>query len=138
MTTAIAAGAIDCDIHAEVPSIETLVPYLDERWREVIEVSGFRGPTDTAYPSTAATTLRPELRAAGVKPAGLAEVRADVLDGLGVACGILNCAYAVDSIHNPDAQIAVARAVNDWQAADWLAPEPRLRASIVVPNGYPD
>lgn len=137
-TTLVAAGAIDCDIHAEVPSIEALAPYLDDRWREVIRVSGFQGPLDTAYPASAATTLRPELRAAGLKAVGLPQVQADVLDGLGVAVGILNCAYAVDSLHNPDAQVAVARAVNDWLAAEWLAPEPRLRASITVPTGYPD
>jgi predicted TIM-barrel fold metal-dependent hydrolase len=28
---------------------------------------------------------------------------------------------------------ALARAVNDWQVADWVEPEPRLRASIVPP-----
>ena len=28
---------------------------------------------------------------------------------------------------------ALASAVNDWQVADWVEPEPRLRASIVLP-----
>ncbi len=28
---------------------------------------------------------------------------------------------------------AIATAVNDWQVAEWLEPEPRLRASIIVP-----
>ena len=28
---------------------------------------------------------------------------------------------------------ALATAVNDWQVAEWLDPEPRLRASIAVP-----
>jgi predicted TIM-barrel fold metal-dependent hydrolase len=31
----------------------------------------------------------------------------------------------------------MARAVNDWQIAEWLEPEPRLRASIVVPSRQP-
>src|SRR5262249_6637787 len=51
--------------------------------------------------------------------------------------GILNCTYAVDSIHNPDSAAAMASAVNDWQVAAWLDPEPRLRASIVVPSQQP-
>ena len=55
-----------------------------------------------------------------------------------VAYGILNCAYAVDSLHNPDAAAALASAVNDWLAAEWLAHEPRLRASLVVPSQYPE
>jgi predicted TIM-barrel fold metal-dependent hydrolase len=60
-----------------------------------------------------------------------------VLDPLGIEAGILCCAYEVDSIHNPDAAAALARAVNDWQIAEWLGPEPRLRASIVVPSQIP-
>ena len=33
---------------------------------------------------------------------------------------------------------ALASAVNDWQIAEWLEPEPRLRASIVVPSQQPE
>jgi predicted TIM-barrel fold metal-dependent hydrolase len=29
--------------------------------------------------------------------------------------------------------VALSQAVNEWQQAEWLAPEPRLRGSIVVP-----
>jgi hypothetical protein len=50
---------------------------------------------------------------------------------------VLCCAYAIDSIHNPDAAVALARACNDWQIAEWLDKEPRLRASIVVPSQIP-
>src|SRR5262249_44565281 len=48
------------------------------------------------------------------------------------------CTYAADSIRNPYAAAAMAAAVNDWQLAAWLEPEPRLRGSVVVPNGAPD
>jgi len=34
---------------------------------------------------------------------------------------------------NLDYGAALARAVNEWQLHDWVEPEPRLRASIVVP-----
>jgi predicted TIM-barrel fold metal-dependent hydrolase len=44
----------------------------------------------------------------------------------------------VDSLHNPDAAIAFARAVNDWQINEWLEKDSRLRASIVVPIQLPD
>ena len=50
---------IDCDIHAAVPSVEALFPYLSEHWREYIRTSAFKGPVDTAYPPHAPTTSRP-------------------------------------------------------------------------------
>ena len=55
------AAVIDCHVHANVPSIEALVPWLDPHWHEVARTTQFRGPTDTAYPPSAATSLRPDL-----------------------------------------------------------------------------
>ncbi len=133
------ASVIDCDIHNTVPSVEALVPYLSEHWREYVRQSAFRGPTDTAYPPGAPTTA-----VAGSTPPGgglpgssLDLIREHVLDPWNVEVGILNCAYAVDSIHNPDSAAAMASAANDWQIAEWLDREPRLRASLVVPVQQP-
>lgn len=130
---------IDADIHNVVPTIETLFPYLTEHWREYIRQSAFKGPTETPYPDGAATSLRPEWRASGAGPAGssLALLQEQVLDPQGAEYAILNCAYGIESIHNPDAAAALASAVNDWQIAEWLEREPRLRASIVVPSQQP-
>ena len=36
---------------------------------------------------------------------------------------MLNCLYAIDSLHNPDAAVALASAVNDWQIAEWFDKE---------------
>ena len=49
---------IDCDIHAAVPSVDALLPYLSEHWREYIRTSAFKGAVDTAYPPRAPTTGR--------------------------------------------------------------------------------
>jgi anti-sigma factor RsiW len=38
-----------------------------------------------------------------------------ILDPLKVRIGILQCPYSVDGVHNPDAAVALSRAVNDWQ-----------------------
>ena len=65
-------------------------------------------------------------------------MRRDVLEPWKVEVGILNCAYAVDSLHNPDTAAAMAAAVNDWLLAEWLDQEPRLRASMVVPTRVPE
>src|SRR6202040_2707747 len=73
------------------------------------------------------------------KPAGssLSLLQDQVLDSNGADYAVLNCLYAIDSLHNPDAAVALASAVNDWQIAQWLDQEPRLRASIVVPSQIP-
>ncbi|MGI8642718.1 MAG: amidohydrolase family protein, partial [Thermomicrobiales bacterium] len=128
-------GLIDCDVHMHVPTVEVLFPYLDEHWREYIRETAFKGPIDTSYPVGAATSLRPELRGAGL---GLETVRARVLEGGNADVAILTCAYAVESVRNPYAAAALASAVNDWQANEWLAEEPRLRGSVVVSSQDPD
>src|SRR5919197_181325 len=132
---------IDCDIHATVPSIEALFPYLSEHWREYIRTSAFnKGPVDSAYPPHAPTSVMPGLQGSNGSPPGtsLAEIQQDVLEPWGVEVGILNCAYAVDSLHHPDTAAAMASAVNDWLIAEWLDHEPRLRASVVVPTRVPE
>ncbi len=126
---------IDCDIHATVPSVEALIPFLSEHWREYIRTSAFKGPTDTAYPPNAPTSVQP----GNAHPdAGLAQIQQQVLDAWGIEVGILNCSYAIDSLHHPDTAAAMAAAVNDWLIAEWLDKEPRLRASVVVPTRVPE
>ena len=127
-------SVVDCDIHNTVPSVEALVPYLSDHWREYVRQSAFRGPTDTAYPPGAPTSAVPGSRPPDGGPPGssLDLIRQQVLGPWDVEVGILTCAYAVDSIHNPDCAAAMASATNDWQIAEWLEREPRLRASLVV------
>jgi predicted TIM-barrel fold metal-dependent hydrolase len=116
------------------------MPYLSAYWQEQIRQSGFKGPVDSAYPLSAATSARPDVPEArlGSVAEQLDAIRAHALVPEQTAFGILNCAYAVDSLHNPDAAAAMASAVNDWLAAEWLAAEPRLRAALVVPSQHPE
>jgi predicted TIM-barrel fold metal-dependent hydrolase len=133
------ADLVDCDVHAVVPSVQALDPYLSPHWREVIATSQFSGPTDQSHPPNVATSLRPDLEPVDGQPPGttLASVRSHVLDPLGADVAILSCDYGVESIRNPDAAAAIAAAINDWQIAEWLEPEPRLRSAIVVPSSQP-
>lgn len=133
------APVIDCDIHNAPADVEALFPYLDDHWREYISTSQFRGPTDTAYPPNAATSVRPDALREGRDPpgSGVNSVRRDALEPWGSEIGILTCVYAADSIRNPDAAAAMAAAVNDWQIEQWLDQEPRLRGSVVVPAASP-
>lgn len=126
---------VDCDLHAVVSSVAVLEPYLDDHWREVIATSQFKGPTDSPYPPNLPTTRSPRYRAdAGTS---LEALQADVLDPDDVETGILVCSYGVESVRNPDAGAALARAVNAWQADAWLDADARLRGSIVVPGLQP-
>jgi predicted TIM-barrel fold metal-dependent hydrolase len=132
-------GLIDCDIHNNVPNVRALFPYLSAHWREHIEQTLFKGATDTIYPRGSPITNRP-----GSVPEGdtvgcpnVNVLRSQVLDPLGVDFGILCCSYGIDGIHHPDAAVALAQAVNDWQIAEWLERDSRLRASIVVPSQIP-
>lgn len=130
---------IDCDLHNVVPSVEALFPYLPQHWREYITQSAFKGAPDTAYPNGAPTSARPGSKPPeGPSGSSLAFLREQALDAWDAEFGILNCTYAVESIHNPDAAAAMASAVNDWQVAEWLDREPRLRASLVVPSQQPE
>ena len=63
------AGAIDCDLHATVPAMSALLPYLDDYWRDHLVSRG----TDrlnlalTSYPPNAPFSGRPDWRSeAGV------------------------------------------------------------------------
>ncbi|MER3405792.1 MAG: hypothetical protein C4289_12070 [Chloroflexota bacterium] len=112
---------IDCDVHAEVPRVEALFPYLPLYWVEHIQQSVFKGPTDAYYPRHAPVTARPgSIPEKGPAGSSLELLQQQVLDHLGVERAILVCTYAVDSLHNPDAAVAFASAVNDWLIAEWL------------------
>jgi uncharacterized protein len=146
---------IDAAVHNDVPSTTALFPYLPPYWVEHVQNTMFKGPTEFYYPPTspiaAVAGSRPVGKASGDGPAGarpgaglptvvpagssLELVQQQVLQNTDLA--VLCSPYPIDDLHNPDAAIAFARAVNDWQIHEWLAKEPRLRASIVVPIQLP-
>jgi predicted TIM-barrel fold metal-dependent hydrolase len=131
---------LDTDIHNTVPNAKALYPYLSDYWIDQLQLTGFAGATDKYYPVGASVTARSDTHPKGGGAAGsnLETLRKQALDIPNTDIGILNCLYAVDGIHNPDAALALSQAVNDWQLNEWLNKEPRLRASIVVPPQYPE
>ena len=132
-------AVIDCDIHNEVPSLDVLLPYLNDHWRDYIHETGFGGPGTNDYPPGAPTSARPGSIPAHGGPAGssLELVQKQVLEPWSTEVGILTCSYRVQSIHSEDLSAALATAVNQWQLDTWLMPEPRLRGSLVVPSQVP-
>ncbi len=130
---------IDSDVHCEVPKVEALFPYLPDFWVEHIQQTLFKGPVDSYYPSKSMMGAGPDgKRSDAVPPASsLQAVQDELLDPSGAAHAVLNCLYAIDSLNNPDAAVAMASAVNDWLIAEWLDKDARLRASMVVPVQHP-
>ena len=128
---------IDMDVHNEVGSIDVLLPYLPQFWVDQIAKTVFDGPAefDQAYPPRLDVAVHEEARVKGGPP-GLAAVQDQMLAD-DVDFAILICTYPVTALHNPDQAIALSRAVNDWQIAEWLDKDSRLRASIVVPSQLP-
>lgn len=63
-------------------------------------------------------------------------LREQLLDTWNIEYGIINPHYMqfiVTARRPSEYTLALARAINDWVLAEWLEPEPRLRAAIVIP-----
>lgn len=126
-------AAIDCDVHNTVPEISALFPFLPERWQDYCVEHGVDSLAPAFYPPGAPLSATPESRLTADPPGSdPAVVTSRVLDRAGADLAILNCLYAVQPIHNEDWAVAMAGALNDWQAWRWLAADSRFRASIVV------
>jgi predicted TIM-barrel fold metal-dependent hydrolase len=124
---------IDCDFHNELDSIKDLYPYLSQRWREHLDTYGARGPAGSYYPRF--MDHREDARPPSGRRSGseVAHSRKDFLDPYNVAHATLIPLTPAGRQQNGDLDVALATAVNDWQVAEWLDPEPRLRASMIIP-----
>jgi predicted TIM-barrel fold metal-dependent hydrolase len=103
-------GAVDCAVRGVLEDERRLLPYLPARWRGHLDRFGARASPDGRAVGAAA-------------PAGL--------DGRDIALAVL-LPVTPPAPNNLELAAALAGAVNDWQVAEWLDREPRLRASIVV------
>src|SRR2546421_4955483 len=129
---------IDCDFHNEIDSIKDLYPYLSQRWRDHIDTYGTRAPGGAYYPrfmDHRADARPPSGRRSGSE---VAFSRSDFLDPYNIAHAILIPLTPAGSQMNPELDAALATAVNDWQVAEGLAPESRLRATLEVLHQYPN
>lgn len=123
---------IDCDIH-NVMSPNSLDPYLSNRWLQHLRTYGSRQHSGNVYPkgSPARYDAFPP---SGLKPgADLGFMQSHHLDALNVEFGILGALGPSGSQLDPEFSAALSAATNDWQIKEWLDPEPRLRAGMIVP-----
>jgi uncharacterized protein len=127
--TARLEGAIDCDVHPSVPALAALLPYLDDYWRDMIEVRGIEGFESRAYPPLVPASARPDWKGDQIRAAeSVDKVKAQLLDRWQLSGAILNCVYGVQQINDEGLEAALCTAVNDWLAREWLDRDPRLLA----------
>lgn len=130
---------VDTDVHITPRAIGSLFPYLPARWRDYIRESGVQSLESDLYPPRSPLSAIPGAWPEDGPPGSdLGLLRKQLLDPWSLRIAITHCIYGIDGIHNPDWAVAMARAVNDWQHAEWLAAEPRLRGSVVVASQDPE
>ena len=125
---------IDCDVHNTMPSDTVLYPYLSQRWRRHHSMLGTPDRVGAYIPRAMPYGARYDAwPPSGQRPGSdLSFLQEQLLDFWKIEYGILNCLTAVCDMPNLEYAAAFARAVNDWQIAEWLELEPRLRASMIV------
>ena len=135
---------VDCDIHPAQKSPAALFPYLERRWVEHLQTFGtsIRQALvgQLSYPRMTANGMRVDAKPEdGPAGSSLQMLREQHLDRLDVEVGhLVALGRGGMEERNPDLSAAMARAVNDWQITEWVEPEPRLRAGLVVPQDNPE
>src|SRR3989440_11589309 len=127
------AGGVDCDLHPAVPHLTSLLPYLNDYWRDQVTTRGMTDLVSQSYPSNSPITARPDWRPSQGKPgSSLDDMRKQALDVFKVSHGICNPLYGVQMVFSEDMADAFCRALNDWLAQAWLHQGPRVCRSIRV------
>ena len=105
-------AVIDSDIHNDVPSDETLYPYLPDRWRRYHEMIGLRGFYGTSYPRARRNAARYDAWPPSGLPPGsdLGFLQSQLLDTWDIEYGVLNCLRAAGRQQNLEYGAALARA----------------------------
>ena len=135
-----ALGMVDCDIHVYPATAGALDPFLSERWRAHRAAFGARSRQGLAFTANY-PRMSPQVGmrrdswppGGGIPGSDLPFLREQLLDAFGIAHGIMLplVGRGADE-RNVEFGAALCTAVNDWQAACWSDPEPRLKASVQI------
>ena len=127
-------SVIDCDIHNSLPSEAALLSYLPQKWRDYHQEYGSRGHGGASYPLANQNAARTDSWPPSGLPPGsdLTFLRAQLLDRWDMEHGIMLPLHAAGRQLNLGYGAARSSAINDWQIAEWIDPEPRLWGSIIV------
>jgi uncharacterized protein len=125
---------VDTDVHEGIKSRDELQQYLAPHWRQWRRVTSAPLEFSTPYSVPLHTSARQEwLLPDGTMGTDLAAMRNHLFDDESVTIGILNGFQHVSAMTASwDYAAALGSAYNDWQIAEWLEKEPRLRGSVHV------
>src|SRR5262245_14694527 len=97
--TSLIAGGVDCDLHPAVPHLTSLLPYLNDYWRDQVTTRGMTDLISQSYPINSPISARPDWRPTQGKPgSSLVDMQRQALDRFGVAYGICNPLYGVQMV----------------------------------------
>jgi len=132
-------AVIDTDIHNfdvyDDPIFDQVfLNYLAPEWVDHHKMIGSRSYYGGAYPRAQPNAARTDSWPPSGRPPGtdLDFMREQLLDTWDMDYGILNPLAGVGGQVNREYGAQLARAINDYQIAEWLEHEPRLRASMAV------
>lgn len=128
-------GLIDADIHPANPRRADLAPHASAYWAEMFDYRSIDRLELMSQPESIGMHRHPEGPAANATPEAVARLH---LDPMGVTAGILNVMSGAHAAYDPYLAAALCEATNRWLADRWLAAEPRLRASALVPFTHPE
>ena len=139
---------VDCDIHNAPASEASLLQYMPAQWRarratggrleSAVEARretlGDRSYLGSEYPRATPRAARTDAWPpnGGPPASDIGFMREQLLDRYSIEYGVLTPMLGAGEQLDLERGAALATAVNDWQIAEWLEPEPRLRASINV------
>src|SRR6202790_4462257 len=109
------AGGVDCDLHPAVPHLTSLLPYLNDYWRDQVTTRGMTDLVSQSYPVNSPIPSGPGGGAAKGKPGSDGEdKKGQALDPFGIRYGICNPLYGVQMVFSEDMADAFCPALDHW------------------------
>jgi predicted TIM-barrel fold metal-dependent hydrolase len=127
---------IDVDVHEALPSLQALVPYLDEPWREMVARGHWKGFTQPfVYWATGGgnrADAKPD--SGGPEGSDYELMRRQLLDAYDLRAAILTGYFYPVMLGDMQVEFAsaLASAYNSYQIEAWLSADPRFRGSVHV------
>jgi len=138
-------GVVDCDIHPMPVTPAEMAEFLPARWAKHVASYGARVAQPflgmVPYPRMTAgngSRLDAFPPGGGLPGSNLPFMQQQLLDPLGIEYGILQPLSIGSHTFDQGLGAALCAASNDWQLEKWVTPEPRLKASLCVPQDEPD
>jgi predicted TIM-barrel fold metal-dependent hydrolase len=131
---------VDCDIHPLFPSFEGVYAFLSDSTREHVRRHGRSFAGWAAHCWWGMNSSKGGGRVDAVFQEGespLDLVRRQVIDLYGIDYGVLNLAANFFDRNAPEIAADGARAENEWLVAEFLAQDPRLLGTLIVPWEQP-